>query len=307
MKPNDLTKIVDSSANVANAATNIFCEIADRFFPYRELTKRALDVYISEIEKTDKPKEYKAWEILNAKKEFRKLKNIENISDVAQQYCNEKDDVNASYDEHESWYDFFFENAGNISDHDIQMLWGKVLANVINGKGEAPRSVLRILSFIDSQTAISFSELCKHKLMMVALDKENNVIPNSFLSTVCIFKDNEYYKRKGLTLEVMNELESLGLICTNDTGYTKSCPNAVKMLISDGNFTECIRLKNNAIYVGEVMLTNAGEYLFMLISNEYENDQYEIMKKYYLDNGFEFEATNLRIVRNGEKFSVIAV
>ncbi len=282
-------------AKTIEGTTNIISGIIDRFFPYCGLTQKALDIYISEIEKTDKPKEYKAWEVMHAKQEFKKLKNISSIVEFAKEYCTEEDINKSTYSDNEEWYDRFFENAGNVSAEGVQRIWGQILANEIKEKGKTPRSVISILSEIDSELAKAFSVLCEQQLIYVALDEKGSLISDHILREVIIFDDNQYNINKGLSLVTLNELESIGLISTYGLGYLKPLPGAKKVLISDGVFTDCIKLKDEEIICGTIMLTKAGTYLFNIINPGFALDQHDVMKAYYLKYGYTFEETHKKI------------
>ena len=287
-----ITPSVGDIAKAADSARSIVTDIIDRFFPYCGLNKKALDIYISEIEKSDKPKEYKAWEVMRAKKEFKKLKNIKSIVEFANEYCTDEDLRTTSYSDNEEWYDHFFEKAGYISDEGVQKIWGRILANEFKEKGVTPRAVINILTEIDSNLANAFSVLCRHRLLLLGVDSSGNVIRNKVMFDVVFFKGDDYYTNKGLDLSTLNELESIGLIKMSDLGYNRIVPSADKVLLSDGSFTECIKLKTEKFSFGTVMLTKAGQYICKLISPPIAKDQHSIMKKYYTQRGYQFEETN---------------
>lgn len=281
--------------NAVNATAGILSEVIDRFFPYCGLTKRALDVYIAEIEKSDKPKEYKAWEVLRAKQEFRKLKNINSIVELAQEYCTDEEIDNSSYSDNEEWYDRFFEKAGSVSEESVQRIWGQILANEFKHKGTTPRTVIGILSEIDSELAKRFSTLCEHRLIVAAMDNVDSSVCAPFITEVMYFGDDEYYIKKGLDLQTLNELEAIGLISTSGFGYVKRISNIERVLISDGVFTDCIVLKDHELRYGTVMLTKAGRYLLDIIEPSIAHDQHELIVKYFSKYGYEFKETSKRI------------
>lgn len=294
-------------AKTIEVTTNIISGIIDRFFPYCGLTQKALDVYISEIEKSDKPKEYKAWEVMRAKHEFKKLKNINSIVEFAKEYCTEEEINKATYSDNEEWYDRFFENAGNVSAESVQRIWGQILANEIKEKGNTPRSVISILSEIDSELAKAFSILCEQRLIVVSLDEKDSYISDQVINEVIKFEDNQYYRGKGLDLVTLNELESIGLINSKSLGYVKCLPDAKKVIISDGIFTDCIVLKEERLSFGTIMLTKAGNYLLNIINPGFAHDQHDVMEKYYLKHGYKFEESpyKIKLVDNA-RFQIIA-
>lgn len=62
--------------------------------------------------------------------QVKKQKNIENIIEVAQQDLEEADTV-SSDKVNEDWITRFFDISENVSDEDMQILWGKILAGEI--------------------------------------------------------------------------------------------------------------------------------------------------------------------------------
>lgn len=295
MNTNDLSNIV----NAGNTLTSVL----SRFFPYWGLEGKALDVYIDEIKKSDKPAEVKVFEILNAKKSVKKIKNTSNILELATNYLSEADIKAVSYEDNEEWFDSFFESSGNVSDEQAQIIWAKILANEIKCVGSAPRGIFRILSEITPELATSFNRLCEQRLIFISLNENNEVIPNSLINEVIKFDDNEYYNKIGLGLSVINELESIGLVVTS-LGYYKKLHNVNKLLVSDGVFTERMIIKNEELQYGTLMLTKAGLYLLKIINPPYAKDQYYVMREYYEQHHCTFEASDKKVYIDNDQILV---
>jgi len=79
----NLSKALDIAKTIAGSAPNVIKDIIERHFPFWNISRRALDVYISEIEKSSASKEVKAWQILHAKQDFKKLANIKSVLEIA--------------------------------------------------------------------------------------------------------------------------------------------------------------------------------------------------------------------------------
>ena len=289
MSNSDLSSVAD--------AGNTVIHILEKFFPYWGLDGKALGAYIDEIKKSDKPAEVKVYEILNAKKSVKRIKNTPSILELSSGFLSEEDIKCSSYEENEDWFDSFFETSGNVSDERAQIIWAKILANEIKNKGSAPRGILRILSEITPEIALAFSRLCEQRLIFVTLDENNEVIRSSLINEVIMFDDSDYYQNKGLSLATINELESIGLVVTS-FGYYKSLHGIKKVLVSDGVFTECMTIKDEKLDFGTLMLTKAGLYLLKIINPSYATDQHEIMKKYYEKRHCKFESSDKKIIVN---------
>ena len=74
-----ITKELITNEAVLNKSSNIL----GMLFPYMGLTKKALDIYISDIEKSNMPSETKIMAVLNAKQTINKMRNQENIARIA--------------------------------------------------------------------------------------------------------------------------------------------------------------------------------------------------------------------------------
>ena len=284
-------------SNLTNSGNTVLSAL-ERFFPYWGLKGKALDVYIKEIADSDKPKEIKAFEILNAKQSFRKIKNAKSILDIASTFTTEEKIKNASYSDNEEFFDCFWEKASNISDEKVQVIFGKILANEIENKGSTPKGIFRILSELDSSLANAFNRLCELKLIFILLDKQNSVLRIG-TEFVKFNTDTDYYYKKGLSLEIINELEAIGLITTS-LGYHKTLSNDVaKVLISDGDSTEClVTINNHELDLGNLMLTKAGIYLSKIIDADCAKDQMCLAKDYYKKHSYSFDESNkIRIAR----------
>lgn len=284
MKTNDISNIVN--------AGNTLISALERFFPYWGLEGKALDAYIKDISESDKPKEVKAFEILNAKQSFRRIKNVKSILEIASSFTTEEKISNASYSENDEFFDYFWDKASYISDEKVQIILGKILANEIENTGCTPKSIIRILSELDTPIANAFYKLCEQKLIFVLLDDKDDVIG---LGTeyVKFSTESDYYFNKGLTLEMINELETLGLVVTS-IGYNKHLSKDVaKVLISDGINTECLLTNSvSRLDLGDLMLTKAGIYLSKIIDAECAKDQMDIMKMYYKNHSYKFKTDN---------------
>lgn len=59
------------------------------------------------------------------------------------------------------WLSYFFDYAKNIQDEHIQKIWARLLAEQCNGDTSIQRNLIHILSLMDAETAIAFTNLCR--------------------------------------------------------------------------------------------------------------------------------------------------
>ena len=77
-------------------------DIMGMLFPYAGLTKRALDMYISDIENSNMSKESKLFAILNAKKIIKQIKNQKEIAEIALNNVKEGTDLRGEYQDRQA-------------------------------------------------------------------------------------------------------------------------------------------------------------------------------------------------------------
>lgn len=302
MNTDNISKLTTAGNNAISSVSGIISAL-EKFFPYWGLEGKALEIYIDDIAKSDKPKELKAIEILSAKQSFRKMKNMTSVLNFAAENLSEESLKKAIYSENEEWYDRFFENASLISEESAQRIWGKILANEIKSNGSTPRGLFRILSEIDSELAKKFTVLCSQRIMYVGVREDDTIINNCFINEVVILEDHDFYNSIGLDLATMTELEAIGLISSSAFGYKKTLFEGNKVLISDGSFTECMILKDDKSFsTGSIVLTEAGTYLAKLTDIEIDTNRHDIIVNHYKKRGYSFDQNNKkRIVVDGDK------
>ena len=132
-------------------------------------------------------------------------------------------------------------------------------------------------------------------MVFAFLKERNGTICDTFTNDIVFFDGLDENILTGIDLSMLNEFESIGLISINSNGYRKTIAEADRVLISDGDFTECIRLKNNSIDIGNVVLTRAGKYISELIEPKTAFGYHDLIKRYYTNRGYLFEKTNILI------------
>ena len=112
------------SENIQNKAVSLL----GMLFPYAGIEKRALDMYLSDVEKSDMSPESKLIATLSAKTTIKKLKNQKSIADQAVSNAKEGTVFDASSGVNHDWLERFMDSAGFVSEEQVQQMWGKVLA-----------------------------------------------------------------------------------------------------------------------------------------------------------------------------------
>ena len=116
-----LEKVGETALDLAKneAVLDKTSNIMNMLFPYAGLTKKALDMYISDVEKSDMPGESKLIAVLNAKNTIKKLKNQKNIAEIAISTAKDDTDFTEESGVNREWLERFMESAGFVSNEII--------------------------------------------------------------------------------------------------------------------------------------------------------------------------------------------
>ena len=186
--------------NIVNKTTDFL----GMLFPFVGLKKKALDMYLSDIEKSDLPSESKLMATLNAKQTIKKLKNQSKIADIAVANAPEGTDFSEQSGVNEEWFDRFMDSAGFVSAEDVQLIWGKILAKEFENPGSTPSNMIRILSEITPTYAQAFRKICSMKTIIIGIDDAGN--PQNAAQRVIVpySQNEETLNNMGLTFSILN-------------------------------------------------------------------------------------------------------
>lgn len=229
-------------------------------FPFWGLKKKAVTTYIADIENSNLSPETKMMAISNAKKTYKQLKNQVNIAQVAQSAASEGTDFSEKSDVNNEWLERFMDSAKFVSDEQVQLLWGNILAKEFENPNSTPPSVIRILSEITPVYAKAFQTLCSLSVHIVPVDKVGHLLSSE--TRVILPKDMDYLGKYGLNFSVLNELQMLGLIQFDTlSGYIimidSECYPKLH-LIHGKNTATVLKYPDKKFPIGTVLLTQAG-------------------------------------------------
>lgn len=260
-------------------------------FPYVGIEKRALDMYISDIEKSDMSPESKLIATLSAKTTIKKLKNQKSVADQAVLNAKEDTVFDASSGVNHDWLERFMDSAGFVSESQVQQMWGKILAKEFEAPGSTPHNMIRILSEITSKHAEAFQKICSMKRLSVFIDCSGS--DQTFRNDIVVpYEGNEAeFHALGLSFDMLNELDTLGLIKFNSiAGFVAlNVPDKGIITYIDGMTQEVDMHKKNKLPIGNVMLTEAGDCLCRIIQPTPIPNYISLEKKYMISNGIVFK------------------
>ena len=264
-------------------------------------------MYVEDIEKSDLSAETKVFMILNTKKTFKKIKNQKAIAEIAMENAKQGTDFSEDSGVSEEWLDRFMDSAGFVSSEEIQWIWGKILANEFERPGSTPPDMIRILSEITPALAAAFRYICSMSIYIMPLNEKREIQGGVQELFVPYDKNGERFRENGVSFNVLNELETLGVIRFESIGgYISKGFSSDKILICVGDKLDVIEeYKKGKLPAGNVMLTSVGEALKSITDSIEIGDYYEMVRKYMSDNGVKFAAEHEFVANvNGNELTI---
>ena len=269
-------------------------KVEDMLFPYWGIKKKAIDVYIENVSKMDISPEEKAGLILGTKKTIKKLNNQQKIANIAVENAKNGTDFSHASGVDEDWLDRFMDSASYVSDEEVQIIWGKILANEFEKPGETPPNMIRILSEMTSSMAKAFSAVCNMTCVLFSIDP-NGEFTRASDKIIVPFDNPDFMKKTGVSFELLNELESEGLIKfdslfgfitsvnLNEEGLYVACENMVYDIES---------VEGEGLPIGNVVLTKTGESLKKVIEQNPMEGYCKLIEDYFKEKKVEFKYSN---------------
>lgn len=125
MDENSIIK-VDVDGNVITKGMDKISYVIHSLFPYFGIEKKAVDIYVNEIMKSNLPTDIKAHSILNIRSTFKQLKNLQTIQDIAVDNANNGTDFSTDSKVDEEWLLRYMDSAKFVSSPQVQIVWGKI-------------------------------------------------------------------------------------------------------------------------------------------------------------------------------------
>lgn len=247
--------VVINLGNLSKPATVLIEKISDAvgviFEPWqieRLATARAKEKIIESISKNDISKlEQRSLQRL-LYEESRNQQNIEKITANSFSKLNS----NALPEKIEKdWLVNFFNKCRLISDEEVQNVWSNILAGEANNPGKFSKRTINLIASIDGKDAMLFTKLCGY----------NWLIDGEYHPLVYNLSD-EIYKKNGINFDMLNHLDTVGLISFNPISSLSliNLPQKIPMIYQGIDLTlELPKISNNTINVGQVILTSAGK------------------------------------------------
>lgn len=168
--------------------------------------KISIEVMIEEIKKSNLSILEKAAYISNANKILKEYINQHDIVKEGIKYLSDKAEPEKVDDD---WIALFMDKARLISDKEFQKIWGKILAEECNHPGQLSKQLLHIVSMMDRNDALTFTNICRFSIIFDCDDEDTRKYKYPL---VLISKIKDYYSQYGISLDSLRNIESYGLI-----------------------------------------------------------------------------------------------
>ncbi|MGO5113460.1 DUF2806 domain-containing protein [Candidatus Avoscillospira sp. LCP25S3_F1] len=282
-----------TAESVGKESANKLFEIIGGIFPFWGLKKKAVSTYISEIENSNLSPEVKMMAIANAKKTYQYMKNQVTIAQIAQDVALEGTNFTATSKVDDEWLERFIDSAKFVSDEQVQLLWGNILAKEFEQPSSTPPSVIRILSEITPRYARVFQVICNLAVYIVPVDTTGKIMPAQ--RHIILPVDYSYLAQYGINFSELNELQMLGLIQFDPSiGYViqyNSELNPKLHLIYGEKTATVLQYKDRHFPSGAVMLTRAGKAIARFSETEIIEGHYDAVCNFLKKNKVELADT----------------
>lgn len=216
--------------------------------------------------------------------EMRKQKNIEDVVNEAKAILQDENEV-ADEVVNEDWLMRFFNSIQDISNTDMQKLWGKVLAGEIKSPNSFTLRSLDTLSKLTKQEATLFEELRPYII--------------NYRGTFAILNDDEINKRYNVLYGKIVEMSECGLIDSSGSmqltlGVTAQYPLE---LIYDMKLLKSNNIEEKKIIIPIYKLTQTGQDILSVVADNYDENYLQDVANYLAKNNREITFTMHDIVK----------
>lgn len=250
-------------------------------FPYVGVKQKAIEMYVEDIEKSDLPRETKISLLLNIKDNFKKIKNQKAITEIAMNNAKEGTDFSDNSGVNQEWLDRYMDSAKFVSSEDMQLIWGKILANEFENPGKTPPNMIRILSEITPELANAFRKICS-MIVTIKPSEEDGKIEKEQVIIVPYSENKKELFEIGLGYEVLGELETLGVIKFSN-GYVMDCSIGKFEVFIDNDHYE-YQSNTQQFPIGNVILTQSGETLKRITESVEIENYHKIIVNFLTNN-----------------------
>lgn len=279
-----LEMIKSAGEGMGRESVNKLATFFGGFFPFFGQRKRAVDAYINDIEKSNMDPATKMFLIANTKKTFKEMRNQMAIAEVAQKVAKDGTDFSMNSGVDDEWLSRYMDAGRHVSDEEMQVLWGNILAGEFEDPGSTPPSVIRILSEITTKYAKIFANVCSLGIVIFPADASGTPVKELSRVLVSTKECRKYLNDLEINFTTLSELDKLGLIQFRSAGYVRrydSNKRPIVHIYANQKVITCTKYPNRCFPTGEVLLTDAGESISRFIDKKTLDGFEDYVLKYY--------------------------
>lgn len=190
--------------------------------------------------------------------QVRQQRNIETIMAIAYNALPHSDADVSDEPVSDAFIHRFFDDSKNISDDQMQVLWGRLLAGEIARPGTYQPKTLSVIKDLTKEDAELFTSVCSFAFDM------GQIVP------VIFDCNDEIYMSKGVSFDSLSRLEVLGLLNFETINGFSMEVFITNFEIGYGfeAFLVKLPIKQNKFRLGDVLFSAAGQQIAKLISAE---------------------------------------
>ena len=249
-------------------------ELVDRFFPKRIRKKAEAEAYAfvtmerakADAESYSMISKAESLDRINDRMLARELKRQNNIDSVVEIALNEFQHETSVSDENvsEDWGTRFFNIVEDISDSDMQLFWGKILAGEVKSPNSYSLRTLEVFRNLSSAEAKTFHKLAQVALnwggrMMIFANEENDFLKNKCDIT---FSDIMLMKEVG----IISSIENLGIT------FEFKLDKPSLLLYNNIGIEVTAKKKQVEVIIKNYAFTTVGRELIKLVQQEINFD-----------------------------------
>jgi uncharacterized repeat protein (TIGR03899 family) len=224
-------------------------------------------------------------------KESRRQRNIDNISHVAVEQLNQEETVSDEPVD-EDWATRFFNLAEDVSNEEMQNLWGRILAGEVKKPKTYSLRTLELLKNLNKSDAECFMKFAR-----LAISANNT-------SFILSFNNEDLLKEKyqlGFNERLL--LEELGLINALDLQFripeTGENSRQQSFIIGDTIILADLPKETPELKVNVLVLTKIGQELLGLIDSTPELDYIQLFTSKFRRTGITVGYAKIQAIENG--------
>lgn len=175
----------------------------------------------------------------------------------------------------------------SISNTTIQDLCNKIMSHELVSPGVTPQRIMQILSIISFEDMQKFQIICSMNIGIITnYNNDLNRDSNAFKHIMAPIEDMQEYDLKyDISLDDINELQSIGLITIGENGYDITGFDCKHPLIyANGKTLYVLWHHKDKLPIGKILLTKTGECLFNVMNECEIADGYDVDVRKYMEH-----------------------